>query len=380
MGLSPDTRALYARAVENPTRLSLAEQNRVLGRPPPEEEDELCLARVGIDRQAVISKALTEPDTLSHTECDIVLTGAHYHSSNPSALNLPLDVLVSLSPEECQLQSQAYGEVRRVTEWHNTEEPAVHNAFERSRAIREQERAERKREREQQVELVQTAMGLPRPKWIQDVLDAQLPRWGFVCFRTGYATKGDDDAAPAADDAAWDQLRWTLDDIAQLVLTHWWKRDGPRLYETCEHVFVSDPDLKGASPEHLRARFRTMRDGNEIPEGVRRDCFLVADADALTCDYIAQKKEYRGGRDWVPHVKALDPDYDEATGPLTGGFAGEINVPLPKISDWLHYTLFSHCETWQERHRQTTQETWQPIRTAYAPYPAYTGVWGGRKW
>ncbi|GJC92735.1 hypothetical protein ColKHC_01561 [Colletotrichum higginsianum] len=381
MGLSPETRALYAKAIENPTGLSAAERNRVLGRLPPEEEDELCLAQVGLNRQALISKALTEPDTLSQTECDIVLTGAHYDSSNPSALTLKFQVLMSLSPEDRQLQSQAYGEVRRVTDWYNTEAPAVHNAFERSKDIREQDRAERKRKREQQVELVQNARKLPRPKWIQDLLDAQLPRWGFVCFRTAYATTTHDaEAAPVADDAVWDHLRWTFDDIARIVLTHCWMLDGQRLYDTRENIFVSDPDLQGASAENLRARFRAMRDRNEIPEGVHRDCFLVADAETLTCDFMTQKKGYRGGSWGVPYVKAFDPDYDEATGPLEGGFAGDISVSLPAVFDWLHYTLFTNCETWQERHRQTTQETWQPIGTAYAPYPAYTGMWKGQRW
>ncbi|WQF77352.1 hypothetical protein CDEST_02366 [Colletotrichum destructivum] len=382
MGFSPEISALYAKAIENPAGLSAAERNRVLERPPPEEEDETCLSQFGINRQALISKALTEPDTLSQTECDIVLTGTHYHSSNPSALSLKLHVLLSLSEEERQLQSDAYGEVRRVTDWYSTEAPAVHNAFERSRAISEQDRAERKRKRQERIDLIQTARGLPRPKWIQDLLDARLPRWGYVCFRTGYATKENEDseAAPVADEAAWDHFRWAFDDIAEIMFFWNWKLDGQRLYDIRENIFISDPDLQGASAEHLRARFRAMRDRGEIPEGLHRDCFLVADTGALTCYFMAEKKEYRGGKWGVPYVKAFDPDYDEATGPLEGGFAGEINLPLPAAFDWLHYTLFTNCETWEERHRQTSQEEWQPIRTPYAPYPAYTGIWKGQRW
>ncbi|TQN67168.1 hypothetical protein CSHISOI_07830 [Colletotrichum shisoi] len=187
-------------------------------------------------------------------------------------------------------------------------------------------------------------------------------------------------AAPAVDDAAWDHLRRTFDDVAQIVLTHCRKLDGQRLYDIRENLFVSDPDLQGASAGNLRARFRAKRDRNGIPEGVHRDCFLVADTETLTCEFMKRKKEYRGGSWGVPYVKAFDPDYDEATGPLEGGFAGEVSVPSPAVFDWLHYALFTNCETWQERHRQITQETWQPIETACAPYPAYTGMWTGQRW
>ncbi|GKT52164.1 uncharacterized protein ColSpa_12345 [Colletotrichum spaethianum] len=140
-------------------------------------------------------------------------------------------------------------------------------------------------------------------------------------------------AAPAADDTACDQLRWTFDNIAQIVLTLVWKHDGHMLYDTCENVFVSDLSLQGAYTKDLRARFRTMRDKNEIPEGVHRDCFLVTDTQTPTCDYIAQKKEYRGGDEWVPYVNAFDSDFDETTEPPEGGFAGQISVPLPKVFD-----------------------------------------------
>ncbi|WYZ42739.1 hypothetical protein EsH8_VI_000438 [Colletotrichum jinshuiense] len=398
MVLSPETRALYARAIENSAGLTAAELNRVFGRLPPEEEDEICRARVGTNRQAVISKAIAEPDTLSRAECDIVLRGPQYDSLDLSAVNAQLDAFIYLSPEELRLQSNAYAEVRRITDWQNTEASAYHNAYERSVSIHKQNRAEMKRKREKKMEGLRAAAELPRPKWIQDLLDAQLPRWGFVCFRTGYITNNDneaapslddaaldqlhgtlgnitndnDEAAPVPDDASWDRLQWTFNDIAKIVLTHWWKRDGHLLYNTCKNVFISDRDLQGASNEDLRAWFRVLKDRDEIPEGVRRDCFLVADTGLLTSDYMARKYEFRGG-DWVPYIKAVDADFNEAMGPLEGGFTGEITVPMPKVFDWLHYTLFTNCETWQERHQQTTQETWQHITTPYVPYPGYTG-------
>ncbi|KAF6835367.1 hypothetical protein CMUS01_05818 [Colletotrichum musicola] len=241
--LGPEIKALYVRVVEDSSALTLAEKHRVVGRLPPEQEDQICMEHFGLTWGELIAKALAAAEELSKEELDVVCDGAQ--TSN---------------------------------------------------------------QRE--------------------------PGGGEV---------------PYSGDAAWERFKQLYDWTGETMMGKQWRLSGRNLWKSHECVFVSEAGLHEVSSEELRSRFHAMGDKGEIPEGIRRDCFLVVDEDVLTwMDEVASKgREVQGSR-WTVFLRAVNVDY-EGKG---RGDLGEISVPLPKVCDWLYYTLFAQTETWQQMHRK----------------------------
>lgn len=122
---------------------------------------------------------------------------------------------------------------------------------------------------------------------------------------------------------------------------------------------------------------QSVMTADEIPEGVRSDVFLVVEKKALSNEQVITGERYFHFREprKTAYLRAVDPDHDPATPvPLEGnyaGFNGEITVPLPKVFDWLYYTLFSGSESWKIRYWQTTTKEWRPDVKSFSPYPGY---------
>ncbi|KAF6804027.1 hypothetical protein CSOJ01_10479 [Colletotrichum sojae] len=340
--LEPEIKALYVRAVENPSVLTLAEKYRVLGRLPPDQEDEICMQHFGLTWGELIAKALADPEELSKEELDVICDGVQTKDLFHGVWYF--GALPYLSLEEDKLKRHALRRAREALDYESAEPAAKERALGRRRAINES-----------------LAEESYRYKWISKVMDAGLPRWGFVVFRTGYDAK-------YSGDAAWERFRELYDRTGETMMGKQWRLSGRNLWKSHECVFVSEAGLHEASSEELRSRFRAMGEKEEIPEGIRRDCFLVVDEDVITwMDEVASKgKECQGSR-WTVFLRAVNADYKGKE----KGDLGEISVPLPKVCDWLYYTLFAQTETWQQLHRKIRTRRWKENRRSNPKYPAY---------
>ncbi len=138
-----------------------------------------------------------------------------------------------------------------------------------------------------------------------------------------------------------------------------WKggRDLMSLHST---FWVSDgTTLAGAGTAALREKVRAMREAGEIPEGVRDDVFLVVDEAVLRNSQFVRGVPISVSQPLseVLRLRGVDPDHDPTKAvPTDGpeeGFAGEIEVPLPRVFDWLFYTFFAGSESWRRRYVQT---------------------------
>ncbi|KAJ4135109.1 hypothetical protein NW768_004726 [Fusarium equiseti] len=73
--LDDSARALYERAIADPSMLSDEERSKILQRLPREEEDSLCYDICGSTMSELVTKALQDPASLTYTEADLVITG-----------------------------------------------------------------------------------------------------------------------------------------------------------------------------------------------------------------------------------------------------------------------------------------------------------------
>lgn len=355
-----DLRALFNRAIDDPTSITRAESNEIRRLPPPDEEDRIIREKLTCDSKAeLVSKAAASPETLTREEVDYLLP--QYHRC--------------VKPEDDRLMCKAIDAVDAIKP--SDEQAAVSNAYKRRSQWRAEERAERER-KHQRLEYLRS---LPRAEWVQRMVDADLQRWGFVCFRTAYGLE-------ETSDERWELFKAWYTTAGEHVAMIW--KGFRDLWPKHTTLFVSDPALDGCSAELLRERFRGMRAAGEIPDGLRTDVFLVADERAISDGCILSGKRYTTvpcvmnifgtankyrGRVDAPLLRAVDPDYDPTTTvPMEGpyaGFKGEISYRLPKTFDWLHYSFWAESETWEARYWETQEIEWAPFKPSWSPYPTY---------
>lgn len=86
MDAKPELEELYRRAAADPRSLSRVERNAILGRPPPEEEDWLCVAKTGLTRAGLVAKAFFNPGELTLCEAQILChhRGVNYDATKPA--------------------------------------------------------------------------------------------------------------------------------------------------------------------------------------------------------------------------------------------------------------------------------------------------------
>ncbi|RSL45155.1 hypothetical protein CEP54_014387 [Fusarium duplospermum] len=310
--LDTEMRALYQRAKDDPDSLSPAEKNRVFGRIPPEDEERLCLERLGCTKDELYEKALTQSENLSMLECDMVIRGCDYDWKKIANKATDLERLMTLSQEDRLLILKGREAIKG---------PAILQAASKRKKYTSV-RANEARQKQEQLKIARQGQ---RADWVQDMVNRDLPRWGFVVMRTEYSD-------PRSDEA-WEKFRERYDNIGEQIMDSWSGRPPKvELWKTLETVFVSDPTLEGASADALRERFKNMRE--DLPEGIRRDCFLVQD------NLLAETERLM--------IRAVNPDYD-AEAPLgteehsydsnkhsitvqdLEGFCGEIQFPCPRL-------------------------------------------------
>lgn len=357
--LTSDLRALFNRAIADPTSITGAERNEIRRLPPPDEEDRIIRETLTCNSKAeLVSKAAASPETLTTEEVDYLIP--RYNTRGFK------------SKEERELMYEA---INATTP--SEEQTAISNVYKRE----SQQWAEDQAKREEDLQLREHLRSLPRAKWVQRMVDADLQRWGFVCFRTAYGCE-------KTSDERWELFKTWYKGAGEHVALIW--KGFRDLWPKHMTHFVSDPALEGCSVEGLRERFRGMRAAGEIPDGLRTDVFLVADEQAIADDCVAPGKPYHTtpcimnvfgrankyrGRVDAPLLRAVDPDYDPTTtvpteGPYAG-FKGEISYRLPKTFDWLHYSFWAESETWEKRYWQTKEIEWAPFKVPYSAYPTY---------
>ena len=328
-----------------------AVRNKVHHRPPPEEEDRLCMDEVGLTVPALRAKAVASPHSLTETECAILWRGADRNSPgwwSPSWLyNLP--------PGERALAERVW-EIVEDAQAREAERIAADRdraEFAAQRSARVTEALQRRREEARRE--MDRARRANTPRWANEMRDARLRRWGFVVFRTAYG---------GGTDVLWDYFQRVHRVTGSRQLRECWKKSG-FLRDTQDSVWVGgDPSLDRADVGALRTRFRAMRERGEVPEGIATDCFLVVDEAILSHPIVASRLYCRlksledpDTEERTVYVRAVDPDHVDSTPvPIEGdlaGFTGEISVPLPKIFDWLYYCSFAKSEDWEMRYKAT---------------------------
>ncbi|KAF7951693.1 hypothetical protein EAE96_006992 [Botrytis aclada] len=363
--MTSEERALYERValLTGPTLVTRAEKNQLYGLPPPDEEDRLCVEKVGWTMAELKDKVAVSHVTLTQEEAGIILFGV---TNNPSDLHSGKRNLLwsmDLGEEERQL-------VRKVSIFlSNAYDNAIHRlTSERYEELRRLDEPAREQRREQKRQEMHAAFAAQReagrPKWVQEMLAAKLAHWGLVIFRTDYREGTDE---------KWHVFKGIYRMTAATVLRDCWSKANT-LVTTQKSLLISDPKLDGASLDALRERFKRMRENGEIPSGRATDCFLVVDKAVFDRDIISTKPLFKpespGNPDpWesTPSIRAVDPDYNNID---TSDFPGYITIPLPKVFDWLYYSFMSKSENWETRYLNTKTGPVEPMDPG-APYPVY---------
>lgn len=364
-----DLENLCRRTIADPHSITRDEHNIIRRWPPPDEEDRICVEKTGHTRAELLGKALATPDDLTRDEAMIVHHPFGVHFEKQGSVFDP-DFGAPLSALE-ELRDQATGALR-AAEGEDTKR-AIRNACDRQNAIDQAEMDENQRRFDEW----EAARRLERgTAWIKDLikngfLDADC--WGFVVFRTGcYGSEQGDEA--------WRRFREYFDSAAKATVLHW--NSGPLLWPKFSAVFVEREELNGASPEQLRMEFNRMRAGGtgadqRLPKGIRTNCFLMADKEAIESDAARAGFTVRDELAFEPqedgpvlYIRAVHPDFqpkdtsdaeaavESISSPVVpeqargmAGFTGEVTVALPRVFDWLNCVCFeAECgEAWEGR-------------------------------
>ncbi|GAB1319313.1 hypothetical protein MFIFM68171_09523 [Madurella fahalii] len=343
MDMNAEKRPLLERAIVDPASITPAEKNAILWLPPPDVENQLHQFTFNLSsRDALVTKPqmLGIKNPFEKVSIDGSINRFKQHLQTPTTDRELLYNAQSavLTPDEERARAQAGHQVDRLSK-------------ERQRA------AEEKRAKMQELHKQ------PQAKWVQEIVDAALPRWGFVILRTAYGDgAGDGDDEDPCSDAAWKRFQGYFKGACRYVACSW--KGGVDLMRTQESLWVSDREtLDGADTATLWARVRAMREAGQIPEVVREDVFLVVGKDVFCNEQFVNaipisSSNPRG----AVRLRAVDPDHDPSAQPipaegLCAGFDGEIAVPLPKVFDWLYYNFFAGSESWPLRYWQTKADS-----------------------
>jgi len=343
--MTDEQRELHQRIIANPTTVTRAERNEIYRHPTPEEEDRLCQEKIGLTMSELKEKAITNSDTLTETECDLIVYGASHERGNPDSRANSF-WFINLPPDDVKLVQKARGLL--ASEYENEVFKRAYKRFKDFDSVRRERIAQKKQE------LQQASLKAARPQWLHDVYDARLPQWGFVIFRTAFGE---------GFDAKWGGFRFTYDKTMITVLNKCWGR-AASLCSSHRSIFITDTSLDGANAGLLRQRFKIMKEQNQIPTGIATDCFLIVDEVVLNDRVISSKIIYTpknpGDQDpWQStlSLRASNPDHD-ASAPILSegdlaGYEGEITIPLPRVFDWLYYCFLAKSEDWETRYKAT---------------------------
>ncbi|KND88574.1 hypothetical protein TOPH_06751 [Tolypocladium ophioglossoides CBS 100239] len=250
MALDETLRALYDRAIADPSSLSDEERRRIAHRPPPEEEDALCRDACGLSMSELLTKAVQNGDSLSYQEARLVTAGVLLKQAGSL-----FGERMKLSETDRYLSLEAEEAVK-------TEEmvAAQKNAWAVEFRWHAAERAARETLNNQDYRNIKFAMHV---LWQEHVLSlTETTVCGLVLFFPKMPEW------PSFKEQIETSVRHGLNGIISL------RKDAAIAKFTLHWVEDNDPSA-------LRNRFATTRDGNQFPAGLRLDSFLYVDEEAL---------------------------------------------------------------------------------------------------
>ncbi|RFN46289.1 hypothetical protein FIE12Z_9443 [Fusarium flagelliforme] len=260
--LDDATRALYEKAIADPSSLSDERRREILQRLPREEEDALCYDICGSTMSELVTKAIQDPDSLVYMEVNLLVAG------------LPRDRNRKMLQQSARLSKEDRDLHHKALEAAMTEDEAAARTVTRAK---------------------QLAKGKAR-----DAADKALDVYDADIIRSG-ALKQIRGCVPWQEHIM--SLSGSTKTRAPCGFVMFYPKDKDpecsafkgRLEEFVSHGFhrhigaAKEPvmngfklyDMQYDSLESLPRRFAAMRDSGDIPTGLRRDAVLYVDDEAF---------------------------------------------------------------------------------------------------
>ncbi|KAL2807588.1 hypothetical protein BJX63DRAFT_411833 [Aspergillus granulosus] len=282
LSLDEATRALYNRAISDPSSLTDQERRRITYRPPPEGENALCRDACGLSMDELIAKAINSKNNSNDN-----------NNNNSDSLSHSLSLSLPLSYKEASLLSagvvrkvQGQGlrilsEVARLSPEHrDLKERAMRAATtDDIRAAMEVAMDVRKRWSAERV--LQSSSSSAGDSGSSSPSEAGS-RFGLVVF---YPENEEDEKEEQGRFLLYkSEIRMAI--YHSLHYSPWLIKDETRNRFTLHWVAVPTTSGRNTNnnfqdPSALRSRFRTRLLNNKIPSGFRRDAFLYVDEEAF---------------------------------------------------------------------------------------------------
>jgi hypothetical protein len=255
--LDDTTRALYQRAIADPSSLSEEERRKILQKPPREEEGSLCYDICGFTMSELIAKAIQDPDSLSYQEMDLIIKGVSSEKYKDM-----LDETARLVPADMDLWFEASNVAKTKDEL-----AAVKVCWAKRSAIHDARQAAREALGSSDHFIIKRA--LIYTPWQDHIMSSSastktLAPCGFVVFY------------PKDQASNW----FTFKEQMEKFVSHGFHRCSSLLKEPIMRGFELH-DIPHDSSESLQSHFVAMRDAGDIPTGLRHDTFLYVDNEAF---------------------------------------------------------------------------------------------------
>lgn len=324
--LDAATRALYRRAIENPSSLTDEERRTVTHRPPGPEEDERCRQACGLTFSELVRKAIDHRDSLSYHEAGLLVGGLI-----PGEAGRWFRYRLRLSEADQNLLHAAYDAA-----WTAELKEARANAHAVQKRCIQESSAAAKFLNDDDMRHNRLAMMVP---WQEQVLSDTESK---VCGLVGFYLDREDWAAfrEQIETAVYHGLHYRAqrikdEAIAKFTL-HWAPIDDP-----------PDRDLLDV--------FAEKRDQGKFPRDLRTDSFLFIDQEAL------QSQDAKRPFVWLWEPKR--PSTDEEKAGKEGEEKEEEKDLGPLKIDIKHIapTLFARLT---QRDFATEEAGWKPYRLA----------------
>jgi hypothetical protein len=253
------TRTLYNQAIANPSSLTDEERRIITRRPPPEEEDALCRGRCGQSLSELIKKAIENGDSLTYKESVIIAAGVD------SAQNERLiHEVARLSAADRELLQRARA-AATTEEMKRAQENAC-NGMKRWETI--QSKAS-KTLSDDDVRNIRFALRVP---WQEHVLSqTQMAICGLLIFFPRNMPEWPS-FKEQIDMAVYHGLHSRPQIINEEIMVKF-------TLHYVESSNVSDDGDNNIAA--LQSQFLSMRDGDELSQGLRLDAFLYVDEEAI---------------------------------------------------------------------------------------------------
>lgn len=264
------TRAVYHRAIDDPSSVTDDERRRITNRPPQVGEDAFCRRKCGYNMSELVAKAAQQDSPLSYVEAQILAYGI----DKDRYLKVAEFRRRLTSNEDRELCYSAVDAAQ--TQEMSTAQKVAHQVVDR---VQDEKTTARKFFSTFDGKNLKYSLGI---KWQSFLLDAKLDAFGLVAF---FRNRNGDPRWPdfqgKVDSGVYHGLRYnylctTEATIAKFTI-HW---------------------VEYEDESQLQSHFETMREAGQFPSGLRTDGFLyVDDACIQSVDSVRPFICY-----WEPHT------------------------------------------------------------------------------